>query len=254
MIPTVEQIATWRPDLMTLRIGPDVWLALSDLRDQFEAAGNLYRDLTAEYASLRDRLDAARRLNEQLQEAHADELERADTAQTRVSELEADVTSRDLEFITERLSWVEQLADANAATAQWRLQARVTELRHSWPYQTPSGHVYHHPTTLEEIQRMLGTVTQGDIESWADDEMPPDPSWAVVDTVLRELDKANRVLAKTRRGPKPKKLAAMLKDAFENTHRTEHAVFEDGVGELNGVFDMETIARHVLSLLGAPDA
>lgn len=50
----------------------------------------------------------------------------------------------------------------------------------TWDEPTPEGHVYKTPTTYEELCDVAVDGAQAFLESWSEDEWPPDPTWRLV--------------------------------------------------------------------------
>lgn len=52
--------------------------------------------------------------------------------------------------------------------------------RRTWPYTTPSGHVYAVPDTYEALRERHTDAAQAEIESWDAAERPPEPTWELL--------------------------------------------------------------------------
>ncbi len=51
---------------------------------------------------------------------------------------------------------------------------------HEWPRTTPEGHTYEAPTTYRDLTARHLDAAQGLVESWAPEELPPEPTWEMV--------------------------------------------------------------------------
>lgn len=60
--------------------------------------------------------------------------------------------------------------------------------RHEWPYTTPSGHTYNEPATYEGVANRALDVALSVQEHWDPAELPPAPTWGMVNVALREAE------------------------------------------------------------------
>lgn len=67
-----------------------------------------------------------------------------------------------------------------------------------WGVPTPSGHVYHVPTTYADTCDRINDFIQGEIESWDDVERCPEPTWEIVSHLLDEIERQRIVVATVR--------------------------------------------------------
>lgn len=65
-----------------------------------------------------------------------------------------------------------------------------------WDKPTPSGHIYRQPMNLGELRQQATNYAQGIIESWAEDEMPPQPTWSTVGIALTAIMELEHTITK----------------------------------------------------------
>lgn len=63
-----------------------------------------------------------------------------------------------------------------------------------WPKTTPTGHTYVEPRTYEALCHEHDNAAQAAIESWEEDECPPEPTWEMVGIAHREVERLQREL------------------------------------------------------------
>lgn len=66
----------------------------------------------------------------------------------------------------------------------------------SWPYTTPTGHVYAGPTTYEELKARHLDAALAEIEHWDADECPPDPTWEMIGLAHEEIERLVKARAR----------------------------------------------------------
>ena len=71
-------------------------------------------------------------------------------------------------------------------------RAEQAEKRHTWPKVTPTGHTYVEPRTYEALRHEHDNAAQAAVESWAADECPPEPTWEMVGSAHREVERLQR--------------------------------------------------------------
>lgn len=109
--------------------------------------------------------------------------------------------------------------DIYTALQHERAQSRRRTMYGDWPHTTPSGHEYPHPTTFEQVAVFFRDRQLADIESWADDECPPEPTWHMVGYAIGEANRLRDLLAATEKKiddaldlqPMPGSLTACIK-------------------------------------------
>lgn len=69
---------------------------------------------------------------------------------------------------------------------------------HEWPRTTPEGHTYEAPTTYRDLTARHMDAAQGLVESWAAEELPPEPTWEMVGIAHDVIREARQLLADIR--------------------------------------------------------
>ena len=93
-------------------------------------------------------------------------------------------------------------------------RAEQAEKRHTWPKVTPTGHTYVEPRTYEALRHEHDNAAQAAVESWAADECPPEPTWEMVGSAHREVERLQRECDewKARADNLDKQLAKVMSD------------------------------------------
>ena len=71
-------------------------------------------------------------------------------------------------------------------------RAEEAEKRHTWPKVTPTGHTYVEPRTYEALCHEHDNAARAAVECWAADECPPEPTWEMVGSAHREVERLQR--------------------------------------------------------------
>ncbi len=62
-----------------------------------------------------------------------------------------------------------------------------------WGVPTPSGHIYHEPTSVSQARQRSMDFAQGCFERWDDAECVADPTWDVVSILLDEVERLRTI-------------------------------------------------------------
>lgn len=121
-------------------------------------------------------------------------------------------------------------------------QSRLPSARgRTWPYTTPSGHVYEEPTTYKELCARTFDNAQAYVEGWDLDECPPDPTWEMLGISHREVERLRQCLHRVNQA-----VDLMLEDADSTVQsfREVESGSAEGAGRL---YDVST--HHWVDLL-----
>lgn len=87
-----------------------------------------------------------------------------------------------------------------AATGRNRMPDPTRVPSHEWPRTTPEGHTYEAPVTYRDLTARHMDAAQGLVESWAAEELPPEPTWEMVGIAHTVILDARRLLTDIRAG------------------------------------------------------